>query len=400
MGTEEVQLLHGRCAGRPRKAGRQDQIVACSRRAQQHAGRPRPFGEVTGGQSPLRFVGGAVDASAELQRRVGIAHFLVHKRRGIPLTHGGREGLGPDHVEIALHEPAADGADQVGRLAVRQQQFAFHRTVLVGRADLGAFQFLVLVVTESERGTIRLEEAVHLRGARARAQRVTPRREADVALFHKRHAILGVGVAVAGTRILVVARPRGAHVAHRQRRLRVGHLALGREVAAAVLSAAACRKGKAPVPHRDAGGRSDLVPVVGQVDVHPARWRRHRLRGNLVGHHIHQAADGVGSVEQRRRAADHLDAASRRRVDRHAVVGRLARQIAHALAVLEHDHAVAIKAADDRTGRGGTEGPRRDARRILQRAGDGRLLLLRQFLSTEHRRRLVGVELGARRGAD
>ncbi len=77
------------------------------------------------------------------------------------------------------------------------------------------------------------------------------------------------------------------------------------------------------------------------------------------------------------------------------MVARLTRQVAHALAVFEHEHAVAIEAANDRTRRSWSETPERDARQVLDRRAQRALQLFREFLAAEHRRGLVGVELAS-----
>ena len=82
------------------------------------------------------------------------------------------------------------------------------------------------------------------------------------------------------------------------------------------------------------------------------------------------------------------------------MIAGLARQVAHALAVLENQHPIAVKAADDRAGRRGAERSLGDAGLLNQRGRQRPAKLAGQVLPGEHRRRLERVELVARLGAD
>ena len=77
---------------------------------------------------------------------------------------------------------------------------------------------------------------------------------------------------------------------------------------------------------------------------------------------VDEAADRVRPVEQGRRSAHDLDPLGAVRVDRHAVIARLAGQVARAEPVLEDEHPVAVEAADDGAARTGAEAAARDAR--------------------------------------
>ena len=82
------------------------------------------------------------------------------------------------------------------------------------------------------------------------------------------------------------------------------------------------------------------------------------------------------------------------------MVSRLTRQVTDALAIVEDQHAIAIEAADDRARRARAKRPLGDpwlrgdcrAQRTLQ--------LLGQILAGQHGRRLIGIELVPRVGAD
>ena len=124
------------------------------------------------------------------------------------------------------------------------------------------------------------------------------------------------------------------------------------------------------------------------------------LRGNRIGDHVHEPANRIGAVEQCRRTADDFDLAGRRGIGRHRVIARLARQVAHALAVLEHRHAIAVETANDRPRRAGPNSR-------IATPGDSDSVaptvasrILRELLSVQHRRRLIRLELRARIRAD
>ena len=61
------------------------------------------------------------------------------------------------------------------------------------------------------------------------------------------------------------------------------------------------------------------------------------------GDDVDEAADGIRAVEQRGRTAHDFDTLGGRRIDADAVVARLAREIAGALAVLQNQHAIAVE---------------------------------------------------------
>ena len=126
-----------------------------------------------------------------------------------------------------------------------------------------------------------------------------------------------------------------------------------------------------------------------------------RPRRNVLGDDVDEAADRVGAVQERRRPAHDFDPLRAGRVDGDAVIARLAGQIAHALAVLKDQDAIAAETANHRPRRRRTEAPRGNAGLALQRVAKRHLELLRQLLAGEHRRRLERLELTPRRvGAD
>ena len=141
------------------------------------------------------------------------------------------------------------------------------------------------------------------------------------------------------------------------------------------------------------GGRSEIERDIAVHTLDPAGR-------DVLGNHVDEAADRVRAVQQRRRAADDVDARRGGGIDRHAVIARLAGQVAHALAVLQDLHTVAVEAANHRPRRRRAEAAGRDARLALERRAERHFELLRQFLTVEHRRRLVHLELAAQVAGD
>ena len=225
------------------------------------------------------------------------------------------------------------------------------------------------------------------------------RGQMNLALFDDRDAVPGVVVAVAGAGILPLAGPAAADVDKAAARLRVVDLALRGLVTVGPLTAAAEVHGESAVADVHVAGRAGRQVVAAEIERDRAGRGGDLLAGNLIGDDVDQAADGVGAVEQRRRAAHHLDALGRRRIHRHAVIARLARQVAHPLAVLHHQHPVAVEAADHRPRRPRPERAHADAGFRLQRRADRVLQLAGEIFGRQHRGRLVRLELRARVGA-
>ena len=177
------------------------------------------------------------------------------------------------------------------------------------------------------------------------------------------------------------------------RGLRVLDVAERRRHVAGSPRAAADVERPAAVADRVVGRRSRLPrpPSPARSARRRAAPGRRRGRDDLADD-VDEAADGVGAVEQRRRAADDLDPGRGERVDGDAVVGRLARQVVGALAVLEDQHAVAVEPADHRPRRRRAERALADAGLGLEQLAERRLALHRQVLAGQDRRRLVGLE--------
>ena len=141
---------------------------------------------------------------------------------------------------------------------------------------------------------------------------------------------------------------------------------------------------------RAAGVGRDLRPRTFEQRLPVALMRRD---------HVDEAANRVRSVQQRRRPAHDLDPLGAVRVDRDAVVARLARQIPGAYAVLQDQDAVAVEAADDRPARAGAEAPAGNAGLLLQGVAETTVQLPHEIERVERRHRVERFErrLGAPR---
>src|SRR4029079_8069539 len=107
---------------------------------------------------------------------------------------------------------------------------------------------------------------------------------------------------------------------------------------------------------------------------------------------VDEAADGVGAVEQCRGAAHDFDAGRRSGIHVDAVITGLARNVAHAEAVLDDQHAIAVEASDDWTRGSRAEAAERDAWLVLQRRAESRLHFPGQFPPREHVGRVETLE--------
>ena len=110
---------------------------------------------------------------------------------------------------------------------------------------------------------------------------------------------------------------------------------------------------------------------------------RHRA-GYLFPHHVDHASEDAAAVENRARPANHVDSPSRGRGERRGVVEAAVDDVAHALAVLEHQDPVSGQAADDRLGGAGPHAVHGDARNRCNRLRDGSRHPSLQFLPREN----------------
>ena len=257
----------------------------------------------------------------------------------------------------------------------------------------------MLVAADTQRGAIRLQPAAQILAAGAGTERMPLGRQADLPFLDDGDPVLRVVVAVARPDVRLFAGPRGADLAHGHARLRVVDFALWRLVVAGTVAGAAEVHREPAVADVNVAGAARRTAVAAEVHRDVARRALQLFGRNRVGDHVHEPTDRIGAVEQRRRTADHFDLACRRGVGRHRVIARLTRQVAHALSVLEHRHAIAVEPADDRPRRSGPELAQRHAGRFRQRCANRRLEVLGQLLSRQHRRRLIRLELRTGRRA-
>ena len=108
-----------------------------------------------------------------------------------------------------------------------------------------------------------------------------------------------------------------------------------------------------------------------------------QLGGHVSPHHVDDPGQGIGSVEQGPGAAYHLDALGGHGLDGHGVVRGGGRQIAGALAVLEHQQAVAAQAPQHRPRGRRAHGSLGDARLVVDGLGDGAAQVLAQLAAAE-----------------
>ncbi len=182
----------------------------------------------------------------------------------------------------------------------------------------------------------------------------------------------------------MLAGPRSAEIAHRHARLRVVDFAVRRRVVPCSVARAAEVEGELAIADVDVAGTAGGAAIAAEIEGQVAGSAVLRLRRNLIRNHVDHAAQRAGAVEQRGGAAHHFNPARRRRVGRHAVIARLARQVAHPLAVLEHRDAIAIQAANDGTRGTRTKFTKCDTGRLGQRRANGGFQVLRQLLSGKH----------------
>ncbi len=198
----------------------------------------------------------------------------------------------------------------------------------------------------------------------------------------------------------LVVRVRAADVAEPASRLRVLDLAGRRVHVARAADSTAAVEGVPAVADGEVRGAANLTGAGAELGLRFASHPRDRLHRDDVRHDVHQSADGVGAVQQRRRASHDLDAFRRERIDRHAVIARLAREIVGALTVLEHEHTIAVEAADDGARWAGSECALRHAWLVLQELAERAFELQRQLLAGQDGGGLIRLERIARVGAD
>ena len=318
----------------------------------------------------------------------------------------GDESFVADDVEVADQELHAAGTLPHPALGLGQLQPALHALVEEGGVDLvGVGQLLVLVVGEAVAAAEFLEQAVAEVDVEARidpglldvqvnqfaiagGQVVARRRAVDAVVVADREAavaavvderqaagiVVGLGGGV-GQRAADIGQRHRRRVAERQR-LGAGlarqQVAADVEVVGLDVAAVGMEHDLRSQRHVDDGPDVALVrgrAVVGEhVDVD-------RLVGHGAGNagidDVDDAADRRRAVEQRRRAAQHLDPLGELRIDDDSMVDRGVRHVEAADAVGQHPDALALETAQHRAGGVGAEGGRADAGLPRQGLTDG-----------------------------
>ena len=224
--------------------------------------------------------------------------------------------------------------------------------VEVGRVvlELGderfAIELVVPVVAVAEERANRGERAVQTIRAAAQPKRLTTGRELRVTVFDERDAVLGGVVAVVAANVGVCAGPRRAKRTEAAARLRVVDRSL-RCVDIARPPATARRvHGKTVVAPEQVGSAAPFCCRRSDIERRAAVRTVDRLRWHRVGDHVDEPADGIRTIEQRRRPAHDFNLRRTGRVQRNPMIARLARQITDALTIFKDQHAVAIQPAD------------------------------------------------------
>ena len=409
MHAEEIELFERRVAGGPGDAASERDGVAGDGRSEQEPGgsrdvselsvcTPRPRGPGCG--SIARLIPHAVQAAAELERHVRPRQLFVDEGGQVLLVHRRRQRLVAEGLEVPVAGSKPHCTRQAPVLPMPREYIDVERVVREVRADLGGFELVMLVAPHAQDDAIGVEKSAEVPAAGAQRDLVPPRRQLDCAVFDDGDAIPHVVVPVAAADVVLRRGPRQPHVRRRAAPLRVVDDAGGRaDLAVAARRATGVERPAVIAPlhvagdaafaraRTDVGEKAALVPVV--------------LRGgNLLVDDVDQAADGVGAVEQRRGTAHDLDLVRGRRVDRHAMVRRLARQIACALAVLEDRDAIAVEPPNDGPARRRTQRPAGHAWLPVQRVAKRPREDLGQILAGKHRRRLIRLERAPRGGPD
>ena len=398
--TEEVQLLERRIARRARRADRKRQLVVRGRRPHEQADRRRSVGETPVRQTALGGERRVIQPAAELQRRMRPRHFLVDEHGRGALVDRWRQGFRAGGAERAIEERRADGAGQPSDRAVLRLRIDVGRVVGERGADLIALELVVAIAAVSAEHAIRREQSRQPFGAGAEPDQVAPRRELNAPFLDDGNAVLRVVVAVAPADVAPLAGPRRADRGKPRPRLRVVDRPFRRLDISRATAAARDVQRPSVVAREQVARRASLGRGGSQVERRAAVRAVDALRGDRVVDDVHEPADGVRTVEQRRRTSHHLDRRRRRGVDGDAVIAGLAREVADALPVFEDEHAIAVQPANHRAGGTGAERALGDARLGRERRAETPLQLLREILARENRRRLIGVELIARIGAD
>ena len=373
-----------RPGGRQRQAGGRE--AALQRRAEARFGRQfRGIGRVGGRDVAGRPHPHALAARTGLQPPAAEIGLLQHEQRLRARARVGHEGLLAQRREAQpVDLQAPDAADRAQRAVVGLQPQLLAAAAEGGADRAVAFDLLVPVAGAGRAEAQAVERPRQAAGLAAQAEAVALHADRHVGL--DRHAVV-VAVSVHGQPQVCVG--RGQPAAHRAAfgaRGRIAHARRRRQRLAAFdrhearhaqVRAAAAEGIGVPGPGAPAGvehgrgtalgGGTTQAPLGARADA--------LLRGtrNAVVQAVDHAAGGVAAVQQRRRAAQQLDALGHQRVLRHRVVEAEVGRVDAARAVVQHAHAVAVQPADHRAAAVGPEaaagGARQAVQRVAQRGG-------------------------------
>ena len=126
----------------------------------------------------------------------------------------------------------------------------------------------------------------------------------------------------------------------------------------------------------------------------------HRLHGNLVRNEVDDAPESVAPIQERGGTTHDLDLGGGGGIERHPVVGGLARQVAGARPVLQDEHPITVQASHD--GARGTWAERADVHARLgpQRLAETSPQAGLQIFAAQHAGGLVRLEGVAASGPD
>ena len=347
-----VQLFEGRCTERVGVV--RDERAALPQR-HPHARGGRDAGEIAFDQRRIfRPVTVVLEPPAELQRHAFVLQFLKRERRKRILN----DFPGDQHFVAVRRVVAAVAFETEAAAPPSVLTLVEHRAkridlVLESRADAAVVQFLVLIIAEIDGQLERLDERDRVCVAEVEFHVVPPHAQAAhlgfVLAKIERDAVPALVIRIVRVEKRLCPEIAAAACARRVARERVDDLAeiaARRVIARSLAAAIAPEHPVAYAVFQTSRGRRLHV-------VHAADRRKITADARVgpfvvAADGVHDAADRVAAVEQRRGAFHDLDALDRECVDRLAVVARLRRERPDADAIRRNEDAIAVETADHR----------------------------------------------------
>ena len=419
------------------------EAIRCAGRGGEHVELAAAVEELRLAGRRLRLERGALVAGASLELQRVVVELLQGEDAELLGAVLGEEGLVADDVEIADEELRAGHAAPGAVLRLGQLQPAFQALIIERGAHAAVlFQLEVAIVRIAEAEADLVEQAAAGVDLGAGVDAVLQQAEARRLLLlpglcgiADRHAVEAVVVAVGQADVAVLADVGGADARGPGLAGGVGQVAAHRGVGGEVdwfvgigRKLARCQRLRAQRRGQRVAADAQVVGLrIAAVGVdHPAAADRRIDRGRdralvrrravrrqrrdvdrLVGHrhrdaavdHVDHAADRRGTVEQRLRPAQHLDALGKQRADHGGVIGRGVRHVDRAEPVGHHLDALALQAAQHRARGAGAERGGRGAGRVGQRLADRGTQRLDQRLALNQRDAREHVLAGGRQRA-